>query len=84
MQDFNGEIDFSKLKVAKKQPSFIGANGANFAQNRANLKANFNPNAQNIGANLGTKGANFTLRMRLELYLVTANQGKIKRCMIFS
>lgn len=77
MQDFNGEIDFSKLKVAKKQPSFTGANGANFAQNRANLKANFNPNAQNIGAN-------FTLRMRLELYLVTVNQGKIKRCMIFS
>lgn len=84
MQDFNGEIDFSKLKVAKKQPSFTGANGANFAQNRANLKANSDPSAQNIGANLGTKGANFTLRMRLELYLVTLNQGKIKRCMIFS
>lgn len=77
MQDFNGEIDFSKLKVAKKQPSFTGANGAN-------LKANFNPNSQNTVANLCTKGANFTLRMRLELYLVTVNQGKIKRCMIFS
>lgn len=78
MQDFNGEIDFSKLKVAKKQPSFTGANGANFAQNRANLKANFNPNAQNIGANLGTKGANFTLRMRLEYILSQQIKAKLK------
>ncbi|MGP1506429.1 MAG: hypothetical protein ACTTIM_03110 [Campylobacter sp.] len=30
MQDFNGEIDFSKLKVAKKQPKFAGTNGVNF------------------------------------------------------
>ena len=59
MQDFNGEIDFSKLKVAKNQPSFAGGDGTNFAQNWANLKANSDPNSQNIGANLGANlGAN--------------------------
>ena len=49
--DLNGEIDFSKLKVAKNQPSFAGGDGTNFAQNWANLKANSDPSAQNIGAN---------------------------------
>jgi hypothetical protein len=53
MQDFNGEIDFSKLKVAKNQPSFAGGDGTNFAQNWANLKANSDPSAQNLRANLG-------------------------------
>jgi len=51
--DLNGEIDFSKLKVAKNQPNFAGGDGTNFAQNWANLKANSDPSAQNIGANFG-------------------------------
>lgn len=68
MQDFNGEIDFSKLKKADFNPAQrLDLNGEidfsklKVAKNQPNFaggdEANLNPNSQNIGANFGANSA---------------------------
>ena len=78
--DLNGEIDFSKLKVAKNQPNFAGMDGTNFAQNWANLKANSDPSAQNIGANFGANleasSANLSAKKHPQNEQILANKNQ--------
>ena len=71
MQDFNGEIDFSKLKKADFNPAQrLDLNGEidfsklKVAKNQPSFagtpEANLNPNSQNIGANLGANSTNLS------------------------
>ena len=67
MQDFNGEIDFSKLKVAKNQPSFTGGDEA--ILNPGNLRANLGANGTNLEAN----GANSSAKKHPQNEQILAN-----------